>query len=186
MVEGLVGEAKLIVTGQGAVLQTVGNAVIVGRVADDDHAAVVLRRGAEHRRTADVDVFDRILQSDAFLRDGRLEGIEVDGNEVNGVDVELLEGRHMFGILTKREKTGVDVRVKRLYTTVEAFGIARDVGDVHNGKTAFAQDASGTAGGDDLVTEIGEATGKFDAARLVSETEQCSFLHIGFSFISSK
>jgi hypothetical protein len=47
---------------------------------------IVLRRGAQHRRAADVDVLDRVLEAAVRIGDRRLERIEVDDDEVDRLD----------------------------------------------------------------------------------------------------
>jgi hypothetical protein len=59
---------------------------VVERIGDDDDLGVVLRRRAEHRWPADVDVLHRIIEGDARLGHRLLEGIEVHRDEVDRLD----------------------------------------------------------------------------------------------------
>ena len=92
-----------------------------GLVSDAD-VRVVLRRGAHHRRPADVDEFDR--------RVGR-EGVEVADDEVDGRDAVL--GRARRGARAWRRSARmprVESRMQGLHAPVEHLGKPGDVGDV--------------------------------------------------------
>ena len=61
--------------------------VILG-IGDHGHPFVVLRRRADHRRAADVDVLDGLGKTGA-ARDRLLEGIEIDHQQVDAADTVL-------------------------------------------------------------------------------------------------
>jgi len=52
----------------------VEEATVVGGIRHDGDETVVLRGGAHHRGSADVDLFDGFCARNAWTRDGRLEG----------------------------------------------------------------------------------------------------------------
>ena len=56
---------------------------IVLRIDHDRHGSVVLGGGPDHRRPADVDVLDALGIGRA-LRHGRLEGVEIDHEQIDG------------------------------------------------------------------------------------------------------
>jgi hypothetical protein len=62
---------------------------VVERIDDDRHAVVVLRRGAHHRRTTDVDVLDGVVEGAAGPRDRGGERVKVDDDEVDRLDAVL-------------------------------------------------------------------------------------------------
>ena len=64
---------------------------------------MVLGRGADHRRPADVDVLDYDAGLDVLDRNGLLEGIEVDADEVDRRDRLAFERRHVLGIVAAGE-----------------------------------------------------------------------------------
>ena len=74
----------------------VGDARIVRRIDDDSDGRVVLRRGAHHRRAADVDLLDHVVLARAGL-DRRAERVEVDDEQVERLDAELAELRDVVG-----------------------------------------------------------------------------------------
>src|SRR5439155_16648378 len=89
----------------------------------------VLRRAAEHRRAADVDRLDRLLLRHAPPRGDLLERIEVDADEVEGLDPVLLERGDVFRLVAAGEDPGVDAGVKRLHAPAEHLGRGRDLLD---------------------------------------------------------
>ncbi len=68
---------------------------VVRRRDDNGHGRMVLRRGPNHRRPADVDLFDRLVLGRA-AGDRLPEGIEVRHDEVERLDVEF---RERLGVL---------------------------------------------------------------------------------------
>ena len=66
------------------------HARVVNRVNDDADISVVFRRGANHRRAADVDVFNRVFQRAAFFGNRGFERVEVDHDQIDRRDVIFL------------------------------------------------------------------------------------------------
>ena len=77
---------------------------IVGDVDDDGDVVVVLGRAADHRRAADVDVLDPVLERRAALQ-RRLERIEIDDEEVDRRDV-VGDHRRLMGRLGADRRAG--------------------------------------------------------------------------------
>ena len=172
--EGLVGEP---VPGRGgdlaAGLLELGADRVVG-LGFDDHgdALVVLGRGADHRRAADVDVLDRDLVVDVVAGDRLLEGVEVDADQVDRLDPLALQRRHVLGVAAARQQRRVQARVQRLDPAVEDLLLAGELGDVGHLQARLAQGAGGAAGGEDLDAEGGEALGEVGDAGLVGDRDQ--------------
>ena len=82
----------------------------------------VLRRAAQHRRAADVDHLDGLRLGDALLSRDLLEGIEVDADEVERLDVLLLERCEIVVAVAAREDRRVDARMQRLHAAAEHLG----------------------------------------------------------------
>src|SRR5262249_47601779 len=94
---------------------------------------VVLRRGAQHCRAADIDVLDRVVETAVGVGDGRLERIQVDGQQVDGRDAGLLQRRGVRGIVAAGEQAAVGLRVQGLDAAVEHFreaGVLGNFGDL--------------------------------------------------------
>ncbi len=73
-------------------------------IGDDGDGAVIFGGGADHRGAADVDVFDRLVKSAVGLGDGLLEGVEVDADEVDGLNVVLLHRGEVSGLSRRARK----------------------------------------------------------------------------------
>ena len=119
---------------------------VVERIDDHRHAVVILRRGAHHRRPADVDVLDRVLEAAAGLRDGRGERIEVHDDEIDRLDAVLLHD----GVVdaAPAEQAAMDLRVQRLDAPVHDLGKAGDGRHVGDRDALRTQQRRGAAGGE--------------------------------------
>ena len=89
---------------------------------DDGGELVVLRRRADHRRAADVDVLDDVGVRRAAARRRLLERVEVHAHEVDELDRVLLGGDHVRRVVTAGEQAGVELRVQRLDPPVHDLG----------------------------------------------------------------
>jgi len=127
----------------------VDHLAVARRMDDDGDARVVLRRGADHGRPADVDLLDALLRPGAG-RDRRGEGVEVDHHEVERRDVQIGQLRHVLGLATVGEDAGVDPRVEGLDAPVEALGEAGDLLDGCDRNAGGGDRGSGGTRGDDL------------------------------------
>ena len=91
---------------------------------------MVLRRGAQERRAADVDHVDRFVVTDVRPGDGLGERIEVDADEIERLDPVLVERCHVLGDVAADEDPGVDARVERLHAPTQHLREVRDCLDV--------------------------------------------------------
>ena len=94
---------------------------VVGRRGDHAHVLVVLGGGADHGRPADVDELDGGVRG---------EGIEVDDDEVDGLDPVGLEVRQVLGLRTVGEDPAVDRGVEGLDAAAQHLGRAGHLGDL--------------------------------------------------------
>jgi len=68
------------VAGGGDLGQHLG---VIGRVDDDGDILKILGRGPQQGRAADIDILDGIGKAASGIGDGLLEGVEIDGDEVD-------------------------------------------------------------------------------------------------------
>ena len=68
---------------------------------------------------ADVDVFEGIIQRHIWLAYRLVEGVEVAGDQVDGVDAVGGELRHVVWQVAAGQDTAVDFGVKRLHAAAE-------------------------------------------------------------------
>ena len=132
----------------------------------------VLRRGAQHRRPADVDHLDDLgLGRPGLLRDA-CEGVQRDADEVDEVDLLLVEGLDVLVELAPREDARMDSRVERLHPAAEHLGSHGDRLHGGDGQTGFGQERRGASGRDELPAELGEAARELVDAFLVEDADQ--------------
>jgi hypothetical protein len=144
---------------------------VVGRVGDDGDMAVVLGRGAHHRRTADVDVLDGVVEG-VRLRHRGDEGIQVDAYQVDVAHAMLVHRRDMFGQVAARQDAAVHLGMQRLDPAVEHFRKAGVFADVDHRQTGVAQRLGGAAGGEQFDAGVGERAGEIDQAGFIRHGEQ--------------
>ena len=136
---------------------------VVGRIDDDADVLVVLRRGAHHGRTADVDELDR--------RVGR-ERVEVAHDEVDEADSQPVERVEVSRLRTVGQDPSVDPRVECLDPAVEHLGRAGHLGDLDVVDARSGEGLGGAPARDELPSEIGESAGEVLEAGLVVDGQQ--------------
>ena len=127
---------------------------ILDGVGDNNDGAVVFGGGADHGGAADVDVFDGFFEGGVGFGDGGFKGVEVDDDQVDGLDVVLLHGGEVGGVVAEGEKAAVDEGMEGFDAAVHHFGEAGEVGDVFHGDPGVAEGFGGAAGGDEFDVEF--------------------------------
>ena len=111
---------------------------------------MILRRGAQHRRAADVDLFDRLVDRHSFLRDRRLERIEIDDDEVDRRDAEALDVGDVRVVGAVVEDRAEHVRRQRLDAAAEDLGSAGPLRDRRDRDAGVGEMLRRAAGREDL------------------------------------
>ena len=132
---------------------------------------MVLRRAADERRAADVDVLDALVVAGAF-GDRRLERVEIDDQEIDRRDAVLGRLRVVLRVAAHGEQTAVHLRMQRLHAAVEHLGKSGELGDILHGEPLGAQRRRRAAGGDQLHAHGGKLAGERDEPRLVGHRKQ--------------
>ena len=145
---------------------------IVGDVDDDRDVVVVLGRAADHRRAADVDVLDPVLERRAGAVQRRLERIEIDDQKVDRGDVVGDHRRLMGRVGADREQPAVDARMQRLHPPVHHLGKAGDLRDVDDREPGLLERRGGAAGRQELDAVPGQRLRQLDEAGLVGDGDQ--------------
>ena len=146
--------------------------LVVGGVDDDGRERAVLGGGADHRGPADVDVLDRLGRRGVGAGDGALEGVEVDADEVDGLDRVLGGGAQVLVVVAQREQAGVEAGVQRLHAPVHHLGEAGEVLDGAHRQAGGGELAGGAAGRDELDAELAQAAGEVDDPGLLGDRQQ--------------
>jgi len=132
---------------------------VVGRVDAHRHGRVVLGGRADHRRPADVDVFDTHVErrGHGLIRDGLPEGVQVDDDDVDGGDAGARDGGHVGRVAPDGQDAPVHGRVERLDPPRQHFGEAGEGVDPGDGQAGGLEGGGRAARGDELVAQGGEA-----------------------------
>ena len=184
VLEHLQGQTVLRIVGNFAFfLQFRNDRRVIRRVADDHYVLVVFRRRAQHRRAADVDVLDGYRQGHVRFQDGFLEGVEVDGHDVDGLNAQVFQLGHVFGFFPHCQDAAVNRRVEGFDSPVQAFRESGHIGDPDHFHAAFGDLCVGPSGGDDGAAQCLQFLCELDDAGLVGYADQCSHNFLLFSAV---
>mmetsp|Transcript_26554 Transcript_26554/g.67945 ORF Transcript_26554/g.67945 Transcript_26554/m.67945 type:complete len:284 (+) Transcript_26554:1381-2232(+) len=146
--------------------------LVLAWVRHDSHMRVVLRRGTDHARPADVDVLDAIGEV-ATLGHGLTEGVQVDDHEVDGPNAVLLHLRLVLLVAAGRQQGTVHLRVQRLHAAVQNLGRAGVVGHVLDRAAVLPELGRRAACGQDVDLVLGQELAQLLQARLVVDRDEC-------------
>ena len=177
MGEGLLGQRESRLVGKCAAgLQLFEHRRVVLGVGHHADAAlfvaVILRRGADHGRAADVDVLDGVVERAARLGHSLAEGIEIHHHQIDGRDAMLCHHCQMLRQIAPAENAAMHFRVEGLDAAIEHLGKAGVVGNVGDVESGIAQQLGGAAGGQQLDPELSQAAGKIHRAALVGNADE--------------
>ena len=144
--------------------------VVIVRVDDHRDAVVIFRCRTNHRRAADVDVLDRIVDGCIRARDRCFERIQVDDQQVDRFDAVFVHDR-LVGAATT-EQSAMDGRMQGLDAAVHDLRKAGFLGDFADVEAGLAQLPAGAAGGNELDARRGEAFCKRNETALVRNADQ--------------
>ena len=156
----------------GARAELLEQQLVVGRAADRDDVRVVLRRRAEKRRTADVDLLDRVLPCDIEAADRALEGVQVDADEVERLDPVRAQLSHVLGDVAARQDSAVNGRMQRDDAMPEQLAEPGQLLERRHGDALVREHARGAARRDELDPEARELAREAGDARLVVDGEE--------------
>ena len=168
---GLGGEtAALIERGAVVRVQSLDQFRVVGWINHGGDVFMVLGGGAQHRRAADVDVFDRLGHRAVGCGGDLFKRIQIHHQQIDAVDAVLRHRRIVDA--APAEQTAVDFWVQGLDATVHDLGKAGDIADFAHADAGFAQRARGAAGGDQGNAERVQTACQIDQAGLVGHAQQ--------------
>ena len=108
---------------------------VISHIHHHSHVGVVLRGGANHGRTADIDVFHRIVIAAGF-RDRRLERVEIDHEKIDGADAVCGKCGLVLRVVAHCEQAAMHSRVQGLHPSVHHLGKTGDLGHLRDRKPA--------------------------------------------------
>ena len=151
-------------------IQLLDDAGVLRRIGRHRDAREILRRRAQHRRTADVDVLDDLVHRGVGSGRHLLERIQVEHQQVDRRDAVF--GHHRVVDARAPEQAAVDHRMQRLDAAVHHFREAGDVADVPDLQAGVAQRLGGAAGGQQFDAGRGECAREVDKTGLVGNGQQ--------------
>jgi len=106
------------------------------RVDDDQHVPVVLGGGANHGRTADVDVLNGLFQCDARFGYRLAEGVEVHRDQVDRGNPVLFQLAQVI-LVAQGQDAAMDTGMQGLHPPVQNLRKTGHVRNVCNGYTGL-------------------------------------------------
>ena len=106
------------------------NLRVIKRVHHHRHAVMIFRRAAQHRRPADINVLNRIVQAHVRLGDGLLERIKIHHDEINRLNAMCADGGFVRLVAANEQQAAVDFRMQGFDAAIEHFGKAGVFADV--------------------------------------------------------
>jgi hypothetical protein len=131
----------------------------------------ILSRGADHGRSADVDILDQLLERHAGLGGSFLEGVEIHHNHIDRLNAVLADGCDMRGNITPMQNAAMHLGMQRLDPAIEHFRKAGEFGNVFHDDARIAQQLGCPSGGDKFNAEVRELPREVDEASLVGNAE---------------
>ena len=156
-------------------LEFLEHALVVGDVGDYRDVVVVLRGGADERNSADVYLFDELVEVGSALR-GLFKRIERADDDVDEGNVEF---RAVFVVLREAASCEYSAhyrRVQRFHAAAEYRGDAREVDDFRDLHAALFKIFRGARAGHYFVAVGREPFGEFERAGLVPYGDKRFFL----------
>src|SRR6185369_13005021 len=134
----------------------------------------VLGGGTDHRRTTDVDLFDRLFSRDFFTFYRFRKRVKIYNHQIYRLNSVLLQCGDMVRVIANGEQTTMHARMQRFHAPVHHFRKTGDLRDVAHLEARVTQRLCGSTRADDLHVEAAELAGEIDNSVLVRNTEQCS------------
>ena len=152
------------------------NGRIIRRIANHCHILIVLGSRAEHRRTADVDVFYGIFHGNIRFGNSLTEWIEVYTHHIYKFNAVVFQCLKMAFIIPAGKQSAMYLRMQCLYTSVTDFRKSCYITDVDNLHIAVTQKFHSTTCGNNLPAQRTELLCKFHDTGLVADADKCSHI----------
>ena len=100
---------------------------------------MVLRRAAQHRGSANVNVLNRIVQAHAWAGHRLFKGVKIHHHQIKRLYSMFFEKFPVFGNFTTSQKPHVYMRMESADAAIHDFGKTRDLAHLRDFQTVFAQ-----------------------------------------------
>ena len=126
---------------------------------------MILGGRPNHCRSANVDIFDGIINRRVVARDRLLEGIQVHGQQIDRFDTVFCH--HCIVGAAPTQQAAVNGRMQCFYAAIHDFGEAGFVADLDHIEAGFAQCAAGATSGENFNAQFGKAGGERNKSMLI-------------------
>ena len=137
------------------------NASILRRVGRNGRESVVFRRRANQRRSADVDLFNRLSHRNVRLGNGFLERIEVNHDQLECQNAVFFQTLHVRRVVVPTQNSAEYFRVKRLQTPVHHLRESGIGGNFVDVQAVFLKELFRSAGGVNFNAAFDQTFGEF-------------------------
>ena len=161
-------------TGIAAGFELRCNTLIVRGVGNHRDAFPILCGGAQHGRSADIDIFHQLFGGQVRLRRGRFERIQIHDNQVDCRDAMLFRLFLILRQIAAIEQPAVNLRVQRLDAAAQHFRPSGKFRHVFDGHSGFAQQLCGAAGGKDFDMQRGKTFCNLQNSSFIEYADQCA------------
>jgi hypothetical protein len=146
-------------------------AVIISGFHHNRDIGMVFGGGADHRRTADIDVFDAVIIGLACPH-RFFKRIEIDHQKIDGTDAMGQHRGLMDRIGTDGQQAAVDFRMQGFHPPIHHFRKAGDIRDIENRKAGIPDRLTGATGRYQFDPLLMQGPGEGDQIGLVRDGQQ--------------
>ena len=97
----------------------IGNQPIISRRSNHSDILKIFRRGTDHGRPANIDIFNQLFKVHARLGCSFLKGIKIYNHHVDRLNTMFRNRAAMRGILTPMQNASVNLGVERLHAAIQ-------------------------------------------------------------------
>ena len=131
----------------------------------------ILSGGADHGRSADIDILNQVIEGDVGIGGGFFEGIQIHHDHVDGLNAVLGDGGGVSGIFAAMQNAAMHLGMQSFDAAIEHLGEAGELGNIFDRNPRIAQQLSRASGGNEFDAEAGELAGEVDQSGLIGDAE---------------
>ncbi len=146
------------------------------RIDDDTHPLLILCRRTNHGRTANIDIFNSLLERNPRPGNGLLKGIEIDHHKIDQPDAIVLQLLQML-CRSSGQNTPMNPGMKGLDPPIQNLRKSRDLGNIANRQPRFGQRFKGAAGRNQVKAQFHKSSGKLHKTCFIGDAEHSSTIH---------
>ena len=124
--------------------------VVVCGINDDRDRFIIFRRASNHRRAADVDVFNCFRESYARLRNGGFERIKIDRHQIDRIKAAFTRFCFVFRVAAFVEKPAMHAGMQSFHPAIEHFRKCGETRNLAHWNFFLPQQVRCSAGGNDV------------------------------------